>query len=182
MDKASDDKLLSKKLFFIAIGVLVLSSIGVVFLLRHKKTATVSAPTGSYTLVPSDITTAAGVAQIFTATYPISGGWQNISDASIYIGGRSNDQWVHYNPSTKNFTLMGAAGSCTAGEATTLSTNYLSLNCGATSASGSGEKPMITFSLTPQPSSSGTKYMLNTIVMDISKKGSGGTGGNWTIK
>jgi len=182
MDKISDENLLSNKLFFIVIGVLIVSAVGVVFLLRHKNTRTVNVPTGPYTLVPSEITTAAGVAQSFTVTYPVPGGWQNISDASIYIAGGHHDQWVHYQPATKSFTLKGANGSCTAGKPATLSTNYLILNCGASSASDSGEKPIITFSLTPLPSSSGVKYVINTILIDKTKKGSGGIGANWTVK
>lgn len=172
----------SKKLFFIAIGVLVISAIGVLFLLRHRNTRTAIVPTSPYALTPSNITTAAGVAQSFTVIYPVAKGWQNISDASIFIAARKNDQWVHYSPMTKGFTLKGTDGSCRAGQAATLSTDYLTLNCGASSASGSAEVPMVTFSLTPQPSSSGTKFIMNTFVIDKTKKGSGGVGGMWTVK
>src|SRR6187401_266827 len=90
----------SKRLLFIMIGVLVLSAAIVAYLLRQKDTKPLTAgkqPPIPYTLAPSKVTSAAGTAQSFTATYPLPGGWNGISDASFYIAGAKHDQWVRYN-------------------------------------------------------------------------------------
>ena len=178
---------LSKKTILIVICLIVLATIGTIIFYGARKT-TIVAPqpqrpaTPLYTLTPSNITTAAGIAQVFTAEYPVSGGWQNLSDASLYIAGGGHDQWVHYYPVKNSFSFDKQKGSCKPGEATSISTKYLTLNCGASSVSGPGEKPKITFSLTPQPPFSKEKYVLLVVTFDNNKASSGKLLGNWTVK
>lgn len=172
----------SDKIIFVVIVVFVLSAVGAVFFYRNRGTERTSQPPSPYTLTPSKITTAAGATQSFTAAYPVSGGWRNLSDASIYVAGGGHDQWVHYNPVTKGFTLAGVTGSCTPGQAATLSNNFLIFNCSASSVSGSDIKPTVTFSLTPQTSFSGAEYRLVIIAFDQAKASSGSVAGTWTVK
>jgi hypothetical protein len=181
-ESPSSDKTVLNKTILIVIGVFVLTIAGAVFFYSFKKPKTAGQPTSPYTLTPSNATTAPGVPQNFTAVYPISGGWKNLSDASFYIAGGSHDQWVHYYPATKNFSLQGTAGRCTAGQATTLSTNFLILNCSASSVSGEGAKPTVTFSLTPKPSFSGVKYLLVVAAFDQAKASAGAVAGSWTVQ
>jgi len=169
----------SDKIRLVAIALLVLSAVGAVYFYRHRDTS--SQLPSPYTLTPSKITTAAGVTQSFTAAYAV-GSWQNLSDASFYVAGGGHDQWVHYNPATKSFTLAGVTGSCTPGQAATLSNKFLTLNCSSSSVSGSGTEPTVTFSLTPQPSFSGAEYRLVVIAFDQAKASSGALAGTWTLK
>src|SRR5437762_10951599 len=97
-ESRSSDKTVLNKTTLIVIGVLVLTIVGAAYFYSSRKTKTATQPPNPYTLTPSNITTAAGVPQSFTAVYPISGGWQNLSDASFYIAGGMHDQWVHYYP------------------------------------------------------------------------------------
>jgi subtilisin family serine protease/glucose/arabinose dehydrogenase len=133
------------------------------------------------TLTPSNVTTAPGTAQSFTATYSDPDGFQNLNDASLYIAGGGNNQWAHYSPGTNSFTLTGAAGSCAPGQATTLSTLFLTLNCSGSSASGSGTALTVTFSFTPQAASSGTQYEMVPLVFDQTGQSVGKQLGSWTI-
>jgi hypothetical protein len=190
MDNTRDEKAegeVPKKTFSIIVAVIVITAIIVVFYYARKEPTTAvkqqpPKPSSPYTLTPSEITSAAGVAQNFTATYPIQGGWQNLSDASFYIAGGGHDQWVHYYPANDSFSFDRMKGSCKPGQATTLSTNFLTLNCADSSASGPQDKPTVTFSLTPRPSFSGEKYVLVVVTFDLNKASFGAVAGNWTVK
>lgn len=132
-------------------------------------------------LTISNITTAPGITQSFTATYSDRVGWQNLSDASFYIAGGEHDQWLRYNPMTNSFILVGANSNCTPGQATTISSSFLTLNCSSSTVSFSGTTLKVTFSLTPLSSFSGVRYQLIIFVYDYAKKSNGKVVGNWTV-
>jgi hypothetical protein len=123
------------------------------------------------------------VAQSFTATYSDPDGWQNIANAFFSItvtGHEEHNQRVGYSPATNSLTLLGAGGSCMPGQSGTLSTSALTLNCGASSASGSGTTLMVTFSLTPQISLTGT-HPLRISVSDLAGAIDSKSAGQWTV-
>src|SRR5262249_2407234 len=93
-------------------------------------------PPSADSLTPVNITTAPGTAQVFTAVYSDPDGWQNISDASLFISGAAHSELLHYSPATNKFTMQGASGDCSPGNGATLSNGDLNLNCGASSFSG----------------------------------------------
>jgi len=114
-------------------------------------------------------------------SYSDPDGYQNISDASLMISGSSHNEWVHYNRATNRFSMMGVAGDCAAGQATTLSSGFLTLNCGSSSASGSGNILNVTYNLTPQPPLSGTGYNLIIAVTDQGGASSNKNTGYWIV-
>ena len=97
------------------------------------------------------------------------------------ISGSSHNEWVHYNRGTNRFSMMGVAGDCAAGQATTLSSGFLTLNCGSSSASGSGNILNVTYNLTPQPPLSGTGYSLIIAVTDQAGASSNKNTGYWIV-
>jgi len=123
------------------------------------------------------------VAQSFTATYSDPDGWQNLSNAffSITVTERGeHNQRVGYSPATNSLTLVGAGGSCMPGQSAMLSTSALTLNCGASSASGSGTTLMVTFSLTPKISLTGI-HPLRISVVDLAGAVDSKSVGMWTV-
>jgi hypothetical protein len=107
-----------------------------------------------------NISTGPSVVQSFTAGYSDPNGYLNMSDASLFLSGTTHNEWVHYNPQTNRFTMMGVGGDCSPGQATTLSNAYLVLNCNSSSASGSGPNLTVVYNFTPQPPLSGAGYRL----------------------
>jgi len=132
-------------------------------------------------LTPASITTTPGAAQSFTAVYSDADGWQSLSDTTLYIAGGTHNEWVHYSPAANRFTLTGVNGNCAPGQGTTLSSGFLTLNCNASSAFGSGNTLTVTFNLTPQPSFSPAQYTLVIGALDQSGASDGKFGGNWTV-
>ena len=126
--------------------------------------------------------TAPGTVQIFTAVYSDPDGWQNIAAADFYLAAAGNNEWLHYLVAPNVFTMMGSNGVCSPGQATTISSGSLTLDCGASSVSGSGTVLTVTFSVTPQPSSSGMQY---NIISDASDQYGGANAkfaGTWGIQ
>ena len=112
--------------------------------------------------------TAPGTVQTFTAVYSDPDGWQNIAAANFYLAGNGglHNEWLHYLVAPNLFTMMGSTDSCSPGQAKTISSGYLTLDCGASSISGSGNVLTVTFRVTPQPSSSGIQYNIFTAASD----------------
>jgi hypothetical protein len=129
----------------------------------------------------SNIMTTSGVTQIFTATFSDPNGWQNLSDASFYLLGGGHDQQVHFNPLTHNFTLDGAAGSCTPGQPAILSNTYLTLNCSISSYTSSGNLLTVTYTIIPRTAFSGFQYRLFILATDKSGNTNAKNVGNWTV-
>ena len=132
-------------------------------------------------LTPFNISTAPSVAKTFTAVYSDPNGWPNFSDVGLFLSGSMHNEWVHYNPQTNKFTLMGVGSDCSPGQATILSNTQLTLNCGLSSASGSGPNLTVTYNLTPQPSLSGASYLLIINAVDQSSASNSKTAGFWTV-
>ena len=132
-------------------------------------------------LAPVNISTAPGAAQSFTASFSDPNGWQNIADASLSLSGNTNNESVHYNPATNQFTLMGAGGDCSPGQAATLSDGNLTLNCAASSVSSNGTILTVTYNLTPQPPLSGYPYLLIISVTDQGGASNSKTPGTWVV-
>src|SRR6266850_1091683 len=76
-------------------------------------------------LTPVNISTHPSVAKTFTAVYSDPNGWLNLSDVSLFLSESTHFEWVHYNPQTNKFTLMGVSGDCSPGQATILSNTQL---------------------------------------------------------
>jgi hypothetical protein len=132
-------------------------------------------------LTPVNISTFPSVAKAFTAVYSDPNGWLNLSDVSLFLSGSTHNEWVHYNPQTNKFTLVGVGGDCSPGQATILSNTQLILNCGPSTASGSGSDLTVTYNLTPQPSFSGASYLLIITAVDQSSARNSMTAGFWTV-
>jgi len=138
-------------------------------------------PPSTGSLTPVNISTAPSVAQIFTAAFSNPNGWQNISDASLFLSGVTNNEWVHYSPATNKFNITGTSGNCSPGQATTISGGFLILNCGTSSAYGSGTMLTVTLNLTPQLTLSGSAYSLIISALNQSGGRNSKTAGTWII-
>jgi plastocyanin len=143
-------------------------------------TTTNQSPT-AVSLSPVNVTTAPSVAQAFTATYSDPNGYTNIATATLLVSGNPYNERVDYNRATNKFTVMGAGGNCSPGQAATLSDGNLTLNCSSSSISGSGNNLTVVFNLTPQPPLSGSPYSLMISVVDQSNASNSKTPGTWTI-
>ena len=132
-------------------------------------------------LTPFNISTAPSVAKTFTAVYSHPNGWLNLSDVSLFLSGSKHNESVHYNLQTNKFTLAGVGGDCSPGQKTTLSNTQLTLNCGLSSASGSGPDLTVTYKLTPKHSLSGASYLLIINAVDQSSAKNSKTAGFWTV-
>jgi hypothetical protein len=138
-------------------------------------------PPSADILTPVNISTVPSAAQSFTAVYSDPDGYQNISDASLSLSGGTQNESLHYSPATNKFTLMGASGDCSPGQAATLSDGNLTLDCGASSASGSGTVLLIIYNLTPQPPLSGAPYLLIITATDQAGASNSKTTGFWIV-
>jgi len=128
-----------------------------------------------------NIATLPSVAQSFTAVYSDPDGYLNIADVSLLLSGIAHNEQVHYNPLTNKFTLMGVGGDCSPGQATTLTSGYLTLNCVSSSVSGSGSMWTVIYNLTPQPPFSGTAYQQIISVTDQGSLSNSKTTGTWIV-
>jgi plastocyanin len=138
-------------------------------------------PPSADSLMPVNISTEPSVAQSFTVGYSDPNGYLNMTDASLFLSGTTHNEWVHYNPQTNRFTMMGVGGDCAPGQATTLSNLYLVLNCNSSSASGSGPNLTVVYNLTPQPPLSGAAYRLIMAVSDQGGSSSNRDMGYWVV-
>jgi hypothetical protein len=123
-------------------------------------------PPSAVNLTPVNIYTLPGEVQIFTAVYSDPNGWQNLSDVRLSLSGAMHNEMLHYNPQTDRFSLAGTSGDCSPGQAAALANAYLTLNCGSSTASGSGTNLTVTYNLTPHPPISGAAYLLVIAAMD----------------
>jgi photosystem II stability/assembly factor-like uncharacterized protein len=134
---------------------------------------------------PMNSTTPVNTAQTLTTVYSDPEGWQDIAAASLYFSGNGgvHNEWLHFFVAPSLFTMMGSNDSCSPGQAKTISSGYLTLDCGASSISGSGNTLTIIYHLTPQPSSSGLQY---NIFSTASDQGGGAAAaifaGRWNIQ
>jgi plastocyanin len=99
-------------------------------------------------LTPVNISTEPSV-QNFTAIYADPQGHSHIADTILVLSGIERGEVLHYNPQTDRFTFQGVGGDCRPGHPGTLSNNALTLDCNASSASGSGDILTVTYNLTP---------------------------------
>jgi hypothetical protein len=128
-----------------------------------------------------NISSAPGSAQSFTASYSDPNGYIDISTATLTFWGPSFGLQVDYHPSSNEFTMAGAGGTCSPGQAAVLTDGYLTLNCGASTVSGSGNTLTVTFNVTPQPPSSGMPYQITISVEDHAGASNSKTPGTWIV-
>jgi hypothetical protein len=88
---------------------------------------------------------------------------------------------LHYNPASNTFTLEGSGGSCTPGQAATLTNGYLTLDCSGSNVINSGYFSQVTYNLIPQSLLSGTAYQLSVSAAEIGGATSSKTLGSWNI-
>jgi hypothetical protein len=144
---------------------------------------TINHPPTADSLTPVNITTALGTDQTFTLVLSDPDGWQDIAAANLYLsgGGGSQNDWLHYLGAPNLFTMMGSNDFCSPGQAKTLSSGYLILNCVASSVSGSGNALTVMFNVTPQPSFAGVMYNLFFSVSDQGGGADAKYGGTWFV-
>src|SRR5207248_865673 len=120
-------------------------------------TWTVNRPPSADNCTPMNSTTPVGTVQTFVCVYSDPDGWQNIAAANFYLSGNGglNNEWLHYLVAPNLFTMMGTSEVCTPGQVKTLLSGNLTLDCAASSISGSATTLTVTFKVTPQAPSSG---------------------------
>ena len=144
----------------------------------------VNRPPSADSVSPMNSSTAPGTVQIFTAVYSDPDGWQNIAAANFYLSGNggTHNEWLHYLVAPNLFTMMGTNDVCSPGQAKTLSNGFLTLDCSASSISGSGTVLTVTFRVTPQASSSGIQYNIFTAASDQAGAAYAIFAGTWQIQ
>jgi len=154
--------------------------------------ATSSKTLGSWTInrtpsavncTPTNSTTPVGTTQTFVCVNSDPDGYQNIAAANLYFsgnGGVHNEQ-LHYLLAPNLFTMMGSNDICSPGQAKTLTSGYLTLNCATSSISGSGTTLTITFRVTPQAPSSGIQYNNFSSASDQAGAANAIFAGSWQI-
>ena len=120
---------------------------GTLIILPHQ-----NHPPSADNVSPMNSTTGPGTVQIFTAVYSDPDGWQDIAAANFYLAGGLHNEWLHYLVAPNLFTMLGTNDFCSPGQAKTISSGFLTLDCAASSVSGSGTVLTVTFRVTPQPS------------------------------
>jgi len=133
---------------------------------------------------PMNSSTPAGTAQTFISVYSDPDGWQNIAAANFYLSGNggAHNEWLHYLVAPNQFTMLGTNDVCSPGQVKTISNGFLTLNCGASSISGSGTVLTVTFRVTPQPSSSGIQYNIFMAASDQAAAAYAIFAGTWQIQ
>ena len=144
----------------------------------------INRPPSADSVSPMNSSTAPGTVQIFTAVYSDPDGWQNIAAANFYLSGNGgpHNEWLHYLGAPNLFTMLGTNDVCTPGQAKTLSNGFLTLDCSASSISGSGTVLTVTFRVTPQASSSGIQYNIFTAASDQAAAAYAIFAGTWQIQ
>jgi hypothetical protein len=141
------------------------------------------------TLTPSVLLSAPDIAQTFTAIYSDANGYADIKNANLRVGTAANGIYLRYDRTTNKIYLYNDAGtatvgSCTPGNAGTLTNTQGSLNCAATTVAKAGNDLTINWNIKPKTAfASETKKNLYMLVRDMSNTTVGWTDkGDWTIK
>src|SRR5262245_11189080 len=147
-------------------------------------TWTVNRPPSADSLMPMDNMGETGMGQMFTAVYSDPDGWQNIAAANFYLSGNGgmHNEWLHYLAAPNLFTMMGTNEVCNPGQMKMLSNGYLTLDCGASSISGSGDTLTVIFQVTPQMPSSSIMYDIFTAASDHAAAANATHAGTWMIE
>lgn len=154
-----------------------------------KGAYTVNQCPGLGTVAPSAGTGAAGAAQIFTAVYSDSDGWQNLMTVNLLINTIANGGYcfsAYYNQNTNKLYLWNDSGTAVLGgyapgSGYVIENSFGRLDCSQTKVSGSGSTMTVSWRVTLKPSFTGTRniYLLATddtnITTPIVQKGI------WTI-
>jgi hypothetical protein len=155
-------------------------------------TLTVKAPNVAPTLGalrPSVLVSAPAIARTFTAIYHDADGYADIKQAYLRVHNEANGIYLRYDRTTNKLYLYNNAGtatvgSCMPGGAGTLTNKQGTLNCAATTVSGSENKLTIKWNIKPKAAfASATARNLYMFVRDMSNATAGWTDmGDWTIK
>ena len=147
-------------------------------------TWTINRPPTAVNCTPTNSTTPVGTEQTFVCVFSDPDGYQNIAAASFYLSGNGglHNEWLHYIAAPNLFTMMGTNDFCSPGQAKTISSGYLTLNCATSTVSGSGPTLTVTFKVTPQAPSSGIMYNNFIGVSDQVGGSNGAVAGTWGIQ
>jgi len=110
------------------------------------------------TVTPSVLTSAPGIAQTFSAVYVDADGYGNLKQVFFFVPGAvsgADDIYLLHDRTVNKLYLVndagtGYVGSCTPGVAGSLTNTQGTLNCGATTVSGSGNYLLINWNITPK--------------------------------
>ena len=143
----------------------------------------INRPPSAVSCAPTNSTTPVGTQQTFTCIYSDPDGYMNIAAANLYMSGNGgvHNEWLHYLPSLNLFTMMGSNDICNPGQAKTLTSGYLTLNCATTTISGSGTTLTVNFRVTPQAPSSGITYSNFSAASDQAGAANAIFAGSWQI-
>jgi hypothetical protein len=144
----------------------------------------VNRPPSADSVSPMNSMTDPGISQMFTAVYSDPDGWQNIAAANLYFSGNGgiHNEWLHYLEAPNLFTMMGSNDSCNPGQAKTLTSGYLTLDCSMSSISGSGTMLKVVFQVTPEAPSSGIMYNMFSAASDQAGAANAIFAGTWQIQ
>jgi len=150
-------------------------------------TASNAAPTLG-TLTPSVLASAADAAQTFAAVYRDADGYGNIKQAYLKVHTAADGLYLRYDRTTNLLYLYNNAGTATIGSckpkaAKTLTNARGSLNCAATTVTGSGNNLTVNWNITPKAAfASGGARNVYMLMRDMSNLTAGWTDkGDWTI-
>ena len=138
------------------------------------------------TLTPSVVTSEANEAQEFSAVYSDRNGFRDLKHVYLKVGSSINGIAAIYSRTNNKLYLvndagMGYVGTCTPGEAKTLTNTQGRLDCETTTVSGTGNNLTVNWNITPKASFAGTKslYMFARDNADLTVGWE--HKGNWTI-
>ena len=144
------------------------------------------------TVTPSVLMSAPGIAQKLSAIYSDADGYANLKQVSFLVNPTAsvaNGIVLMYDRTANKLYLYNDAGtayvgSCTPGVAGSLANTRGTLNCGATTVTGSANNLTINWNITPKAAyTSATKRNLYLHARDMSNATAGWTDkGDWTIK
>jgi hypothetical protein len=146
-------------------------------------TWTINRTPSAVSCTPMSSTTPVGTAQTFVCTYSDLDGYQNIAAANLYLSGNGgvHNEYLHYLVAPNLFTMLGSNDICSPGQAKTLTSGYLTLNCATSSISGSGTTLTVNFRVTPQALSSGIQFINFSTVSDQAGGANAISAGSWQI-
>jgi len=144
------------------------------------------------TVTPSVLTSAPATAQTFSAVFSDVDGYANLKQVNFLVNTTAvvgNGIYLMYDKTVSKLYLYndagtGYIGNCTPGVAGSLANTRGTLNCGATTVTGSGNNLTISWSITPKAAfvSAATKN-LYLFARDVTNATVGWTDrGDWTIK
>jgi hypothetical protein len=146
-------------------------------------TWTVNRTPSAVSCTPTNSTTPVGTTQTFVCVYSDLDGYQNIAAANLYLSGNGgvHNEYPHYLVAPNLFTMLGSNDICSPGQAKTLTSGYLTLDCATSSISGSGTTLTVNFRVTPQAPSSGIQFNNFSTVSDQAGGANAIFAGTWGI-